>query len=89
MMTLADIKNALRNGPYAWPGGYPTFFITSHGEALSHAAVRADWVNVCAEYISGGNTGWRIAAIDINWEDPDLYCAETNARIPSAYAEPD
>jgi hypothetical protein len=26
--------------PYAWPGGYPRFFITNDGEALSFAAAR-------------------------------------------------
>jgi len=32
--TVKDFGEALRNGPYAWPGGYPLFFITADGGAL-------------------------------------------------------
>jgi len=28
-----------------------------------------------------------VIAAEVNWEDPDLYCADSNERIPSAYAE--
>jgi hypothetical protein len=33
MMTLAEIKTALRQGEHAWPGGYPRFFASLDGEA--------------------------------------------------------
>ena len=38
--TLSDFRAAMRNGPYAWPGGYPLYFITSDGAALSFDAVK-------------------------------------------------
>ena len=31
--------------------------------------------------------GWRAAAVDINYEDTELYCAHTNKQIESAYGE--
>ena len=31
---------------YAWPGGYPLYFVTSDGAALSFEAVLANWRNI-------------------------------------------
>jgi|ERR1700743_135009 len=90
-MTLREIKKALRAGKYAWPGGYPLYFITTEGEALSFEAVRKGWRNVVASVAgyAGGDSTWHITAIDTNWEDGALYCAESGERIESAYAEDD
>lgn len=88
LTNLREIKQALRQGPYAWPGGYPTYFIDSDGAALSHEAVRAEWSQVVETFIHNiRNTGWNIAGIEINYEDADLYCEHTGKRIPSAYGE--
>lgn len=88
-MTLLEIKRLLRNGSYAWPGGYPMFFITNDSEVLSFDAVRKNWRNVCEAHICKAyrHTGWFIVACDINWEDTELYCSETSKKIPSAYGE--
>jgi hypothetical protein len=89
-MTLQEIKTALRNGPYAWPGGYPTYFVDQNGDALSHEAVRSEWSQVVETFIFKiRNTGWNIAGIEINWENANLTCEHTGKRIPSAYAEPE
>ena len=86
-MKLSEIKTALRNGQYAWPGGYQMYFVTSDGEALSFETVRAEWKQVIWSHLIGFNGGWHIAGADINWEDADLICAHTNKPIPSAYGE--
>jgi hypothetical protein len=91
---LADIKEALRNGPYAWPGGYPMYFVASDGDPLSFEAVRECWREVVGAHLDYASylrehSGWRIVGVDVNWEDPDLYCAHSNERIESAYAEPE
>ena len=89
-MTLQAIKQQLRYGPYAWPGGYPIYFVTSDGAVLSFAAVRAEWRNVVDAHLRNNTQcGWHIAAADINWEDSDLFCDHTGERIESAYAEDD
>lgn len=41
----------------------------------------------CAQFYTEYEHGWAIVGCDINWEDPDMQCAHTNERIPSAYAE--
>lgn len=89
-MTLAEIKKALRDGPYAWPGGYPMYFVMGDGEPMSFKAVRQEWRQIVAAHLRGADTGeWFVAGADINWEDGELYCAHTNERIESAYAEPE
>lgn len=86
--SLATIKAALRNGPCAWPGGYPLYFVMSDGAALSFQAAWAEWRNIVSAHLRCDETGgWMVAGIETNLEDPDLFCAHTGQRIPSAYAE--
>lgn len=86
-MRLLALKATLRHGPYAWPGGYPMFCVTSDGEALCFACVRKNWRDVVQAHIIPGwrRNGWYIAGADINWEDTELTCDCCNARIESAY----
>lgn len=87
--TIADLKNALRHAYSPWPGGYPRFFLTNDNGALCFDAVLAN-LRECFQAIKDNdNSGWRIIAVAINYEDAQLYCAHTNARIESAYAEED
>lgn len=85
--TTKDIKTALRNGQWAWPGGYPLYFITSDGAALSFDAVRSEYRQVINAIRHRLNDGWRIVSCDINWEDENLICEHTGQRIQSAYGD--
>jgi hypothetical protein len=90
MMPLADIKENLRHGKYSWPGGYPLLFITCDGAALCFDCVRSEWRDIVSAHLDPGySTGWEIAGLDANWEDPELYCDHCGDRIESAYAEPE
>ncbi len=94
--TVRDLMRDLRSGPFTSLGSYPTFFLASDGEALSHKAVRENLWR-CArdtrDYAKRGDhwstSGWAIVGFDVNWEDPELYCSDSGERIESAYAEPD
>lgn len=89
--SISDFRKAIRNGPYAWPGGYPLYFLMADGETLSFNAAR-DKSNRRAilEAIAHKNDRqWQPVAMDINWEDDAMFCAHTNERIESAYAEPE
>jgi hypothetical protein len=85
--TVAEFDQALENGAYAWPGGYPLFFLMSDGETLSFAAAKAESDLIRAAIADKSNDGWRVIAVDVNWEDGDLTCSHTGERIESAYAE--
>lgn len=89
-MTVAELKKYFTKGraqSYAWPGGYPVFFLTSDGETMCPDCVtknRAEIIRATGENSRGG---WAIAAVDVNWEDLEMFCCECSKRIESAYAE--
>ena len=80
--TPAQVKAALRAGAYTNLGCYPLYFVASDGCPLSFDAVRDNLASVL-----GGDDGWRVVAVAINYEDGELRCEHTGERIPSAYAE--
>lgn len=69
---------------YAWPGGYPLYYVLSDGESLC-----SNCMNDASNPIHVGppNDGWSVDDCAINYEDGQLYCAHCNERIESAYAE--
>jgi hypothetical protein len=85
--TVHDFRRAIRSGPYAWPGGYPVYFICSDGGALSFAAARDNRRAILEAIASRSRDGWRVVASDINFEDTELVCDHTGQRIESAYGE--
>jgi hypothetical protein len=86
-MNTKQFKQALRNGPYCWPGGYPCFFIMSDGEALSFAAAKDNAKTIIRAIRDKSRCGWRVEGFTVNWEDTDLICAHTGQPIESAYGE--
>jgi len=87
MLTTKQIKQTLRAGKYAWPGGYPLFFITADGAALSFDAVKENWYQVCYSTRHNINDGWMIEGCDVNWEDNSLFCDHTGDPIECAYCD--
>lgn len=83
----AQLKATLRAGSYAWPGGYPLYFLASDGEALSFEAVRENLREILFAIATHSRCGWRVVGCAINWEDTALYCAHSGAKIESAYGE--
>ena len=85
---VQDFESALKNGPYAWPGGYPLFFIAEDGGVLSFKAAEEEQAEI-REAIQDDDTGsgWRVVAVDINYEDTALFCDHTGIIIESAYGE--
>jgi hypothetical protein len=85
--TISDFRRAMRNGAFAWPGGYPLYFVTSDGEALSFDAAKSERRAILEAIRDRSNDGWRIVAVDVNYEDSALYCAHTGEKIQSAYGD--
>jgi hypothetical protein len=81
----AQYKATLRNGAYAWPGGYPLYFVASDGEALCFACARKEARNVLQSILDQCDDGWRVIGCDVNYEDPDLCCAHCSKPVESAY----
>ena len=82
--TLPTYKSA--TGPrlirYAWPGGYPVFYINGENCVLCPDCAQES----VDEYEPGMWVKNLPKVYGVNWEDPDLFC-ECGERIESAYAE--
>lgn len=85
-MDTKQVKEFIRQ-PYAWPGGYPLFAITSDGESLCKDCCRKEYVNIYRATRDKLRDGWQVEAIDVNWECNDLCCAHCSEKIESAYGE--
>lgn len=80
-LRLAD---ALSRAPFAWPGGYPLFAITSDGGCLCRHCCAAERLAIAT---TTGQDGWTVTDLTVNWEDPELTCDHCGGRIEPAYAE--
>lgn len=85
--SVQDFKATLRAGEYAWPGGYPLFFITSDGAALSFKTARKEFRRIAESIRDRSHDGWRVVACTINYEDSELYDDHSNEKIEAAYTE--
>jgi len=75
------------DAPYAWPGGYPRYFLCDDGGVLSFRAAKANRATIADAIRDGDRGGWRVIACVVNWEDADLVCGQSGDPIPSAYGE--
>jgi hypothetical protein len=85
--SISDFRKAVRNGPYAWPGGYPLYWIMADGEACAFKVAKAERRAMLEALAYGDCQAWKPMALEINWEDAALVCAHTGERIESAYSE--
>lgn len=72
---------------FAWPGGYPVFYLCQDGGVLCPTCARmaeADRENHPAD-----DPQWNIVASDINWEHPLLACDHCYKVIELAYGDSD
>ncbi len=65
---------------YAWPGGYPLFYVTADGGCLC-----PDCANGPDASEDADDPQWRLVAYDVHWEGPALTCEHCGAEIESAY----
>ncbi len=81
----------LENGnvqSYAWPGGYPIYFILQVGEAICPACVSRNR-KLINEAFADHDQQWNVVSSCANYEDDSLYCCRCNEKIESAYGEPE
>lgn len=66
---------------FAWPGGYPIFYVDAHCSVLCPA---------CAtESLGDDDEKFRPSACDVHWEGEPLICENCNCEIESAYGPVD
>ena len=87
IQTISDFRAAVRHGPYAWPGGYPLYFLCDDGAALCCKCVRKERRNILESVAHHTRDGWRVIGLNINYEDDSLYCDHCSEQIESAYGD--
>ena len=65
---------------YAWPGGYPIFYLCADNGVLCPVCA-----NKNQHLDNADDPQWHVVAMDINWEDEDMRCDNCNEHIQSAY----
>jgi len=85
--TISEFRSAVRTGPYAWPGGYPLYFVCDDGGSLCCRCANKERRNILESIAHHARDGWRVVGMDINYEDNMLYCDHCSDRIESAYAD--
>jgi len=80
-----ELRAALRHGDSTFPGCYPLYFLTSDGAALSFKSVRENLAAVLWSIRHGANDGWRVVAVEVNYEDGELACEHSGEPIGAAY----
>lgn len=85
-MNNIELKTAIRT-KYAWPGGYPLFGICCDGGALCIDCMKLEYKQIAYARRNNLRDGWRVDAVEINWEDDCLYCEHCSNLIESAYGE--
>jgi hypothetical protein len=83
--TGLQLRACLRAGPYAWPGGYPLYFLTASGDTISFEGVHEHFFEEARSIRDKSSD--RIVACGINWEDPEMTCVRTGKLINSAYGD--
>ena len=77
-----EVRAVRREWPsYAWPGGYPIFYVTKDAAVLSALAANQE----LARTLDPHDDQFFVISQQINFEDQDLWCEHLNERIPAAY----
>lgn len=85
-----QFNKALADGPHAWPGGYPRYFVTADGGALSFKAAEENAGLIRDAIIAADrHSGWCVYGVLVNWEDAELTCDHSGERIECAYPNDD
>ena len=84
---LSQVKATIRNGPFAWPSGYPLFLLTHDGAALCFKCAEKEFRQIAWDFLRKASTGWQIVGCEINYEEPDLACAHCSKSIDPAYGK--
>lgn len=71
---------------FAWPGGYPLYYVAKDCEAFCPSCANGENGSDCGK---SNDDDWHLVGVELNYEDDSLTCVHCNARIESAYAEPE
>jgi hypothetical protein len=90
-MNSNSLKEFIRSGGYAWPGGYPCALLMADSEAIDSQAARENYRQIRRATQTGvkggGDRSWIAVDVFVHWEGEPLICAHSGRAIPSAYGD--
>jgi DNA-directed RNA polymerase subunit RPC12/RpoP len=76
MNDCIQVDSTMAPVAYAWPGGYPVFYLTEQNNLIcAKCAKKSDFESDL------------VASSGINYEDTDMACNDCGSKIDAAYAE--
>ena len=93
--TKKELAQAYRQGPLAWPGGYPVYLLLSAGAVLCWDCFKSEYRQIVWDLDNDCDTGWKPAAMFVLWEnDTDengaelpIYCDHCSKELEAAYSD--
>jgi hypothetical protein len=80
-----EVNRKPLNG-FAWPGGYPLYYVCADGGCLCPDCANAE-IDLVAVANRDGDKQWHIIGVEANYEDESLCCDHCGKPIPAAYAD--
>lgn len=74
---------------YAWPGGYPLYYVTSDGGALCPDCVNREIEQIDQSTRGHARDGWALEGFGIHYEGAPIVCDHCGKEIESAYGIPE
>ncbi len=77
---------------FAWPGGYPIFYLTEDCAILCPDCANGQNGSDAyeeRENVDDRDPQWHLVAQDVHWEGADLTCEHCGKAIESAYGDPE
>lgn len=85
--SVSDFRRAIKQGPYAWPGGYECFFVANDGEAICYACAKKERRNILDSVAHNIKDGWRVVSFECSANFDDVGdCAHCSKSL-NAYSE--
>lgn len=83
----SELKNFIRSGGYAWPGGYPCALLMADGECIDAQSARENYRQILDSLKHGTSMDWKPEAVFVHWEGDPIICAHSGRAIEPAYSE--
>ena len=74
---------------FAWPGGYPFYYVAEDGGVFCPNCVNGKNGSECIVVDDGCQSGWLVIGVDVHYEGEALRCCHCEKEIESAYGNPD
>lgn len=78
-MTSLELRKAIRTNH-----AYPMFGVTTDTRCLCMDCMRKEYRTIAWARRYNDTGGWQVVAVEVNWEDTELYCAHCEKKIEAA-----